>query len=503
MEEKGQEVFSSRWGLILTLIGASVGTGNVWRFPRMAALNGGGSFVLAWTIILFSISIPIITAEMVMGRLTRHGAPGAFKDFIGKKYAWMGAFMAATTVAITGYYTVVMGWCLRYAFISLKGFEGKTTQELVQLFDSVSNGWINVGIFVGLLLLTAVIVAQKISRGIELIGKWLTPALYIVLLIMLGRALTLPGSVEGLKYLFAISPDTFFDSNTWLQALSQSAWSVGPGFGLVITMGVYTKAKSDVALNEFLQGVGDNSAAVLAGFVVLPALFALAPSPEVAEEICRSGNYGLTFISLTQLFGGMAGGRILGCLFFLSLFFAAMTANVIFFNTGVVPLMDMKMSRKKATTIIFFVVFAIGIFSAYDIDFVNNQDWVWGMALLVGSLFTCFAIWKFGVEKTRSYINIPENELYIGKWWNVSVRFLAPVAIVILFVWSAIGAMKARPNDWWNPFVVDSFGTVILQVGLLIIVTLLFNKKLGESAENNYMNTVTEGYPEIPEEHQD
>lgn len=495
--------FSSRWGLVLTLIGASVGTGNVWRFPRMAALNGGGSFVLAWTIFLFMISIPIITAEMVMGRLTRHGAPGAFKDFIGKKYSWMGAFMAMTTVAITGYYTVVMGWCLRYAFLSLKGFEGKTTEELVTLFDNVSHGWVNVAVFVVLLIITAFIVSQKISKGIELIGKWLTPSLYIILIILLFRTLSLPNSVEGLKYLFKISPETFFSSNTWLQALSQSAWSIGPGFGLVITMGVYTKAKSDVALNEFIQGVGDNSAALLSGFVVLPALFALTPSPEVAEAICRSGNYGLTFISFTQLFGQMQGGSILGCLFFLSLFFSAMTANVIFFNTGVVPLMDMKMSRRKATTIIFFVVLIFGILSAYDISFVNNQDWVWGMALLIGTLFTCFAICKFGVEKTRSYINIPENELYVGKWWNYSVKYLTPIAVTILFVWTIIEAMYARPNDWWNPFIIDSVGTVVFQVGLLIIATLLFNKKLSESAENNYMDTVTEGYPEIPEEHRD
>ncbi|MGK0466970.1 sodium-dependent transporter [Clostridium sp.] len=494
--------FATRWGLVLTLIGASVGTGNVWRFPRMVALNGGGSFVLAWTILLFAISIPIIIAEMVMGRATRHGAPGAFKDFIGKKYSWMGAFMAATTVAIAAYYTVVMGWCLQYAVISLKGFKNYDAEGLTTLFVKVSNGWTNVGVFVLVLIITAVIVSQKISKGIEIIGKFLTPFLYIVLIILVGRALTLPGAIEGVKHYFQISPETFFSADTWMAALSQSAWSVGPGFGLVLTMGVYTKSKSDVALNEFMQGLGDNSAALLAGFAVLPALFALSPSVAAATAICESGNYGLTFIALTQLFANMPGGSILAFLFFLSLFFAALTANVIFFSTGVVPLMDAKMSRKKASFTIFVITLILGSFSAYNIDILSNQDWVWGMALLIGTIFTCFAIWKFGAEKIRTkYINIPENELYIGKWWNVSVLFVTPVLIIGMFGWWIIQSIGWHEN-WWNPFLVDSTGTFVVQILLLIGVLLIFNKKISESAKNNYIDSVSKGYPEIPEEHE-
>lgn len=495
--------FSTRWGLVLTLVGASVGTGNVWRFPRMVALKGGGSFVLAWTILLFAVSIPIIIAEMVIGRATRHGAAGAFKDFIGKKYSWMGAFMAATTVAITAYYTVVMGWCLQYAVLSLKGFGGYDTKGLENLFANISNGWTDVAVFVGVLVLTAVIVAQEISKGTELIGKYLTPCLYVVLIILVIRALTLPGAVEGVKHYFEISPQTFFSIDTWMAALSQSAWSVGPGFGLVLTMGVYTKAKSDVALNEFMQGLGDNSSAVLAGFVVLPSLFALAPSVEAARAIAESGNYGLTFIALTQLFRDMPGGSIIAFLFFISLFSAALTANVIFFSTGVVPLMDAKMSRKKATAIIFFITLVLGSFSAYSIDVLNNQDWVWGMALLIGTVFTCFAIWKFGAEKIRTkYINIPENELYIGKWWNASVLFITPVLIIAMFAWWTVESVGWH-KDWWNPFLIDSTGTFVFQILILIVLLLIFNKKISQSVKNNYIDSVSEGYPEIPEEHQD
>lgn len=502
LKDENVKGFASRWGLVLTLIGASVGTGNVWRFPRMVALKGGGSFVLAWTILLFAVSIPIIIAEMVIGRSTRHGAPGAFKDFIGKKYSWMGAFMAATTVAITAYYTVIMGWCLQYTVLSLKGFSNYSTEGLQVLFTNISNGWINVAVFVGVLILTAIIVGQKISKGIEVIGKFLTPMLFIALIILVIKALTLPGAIEGIKHYFRISPETFFSSDTWMAALSQSAWSVGPGFGLVITMGVYTKAKSDIALNEFMQGLGDNSSALLAGFVVLPALFALSPSVADATAIAESGNYGLTFIALTQLFGEIPGGSILAFLFFISLFFASLTANIVFFSTGVVPLMDAKMSRKKATTIIFFITLILGFFSAYNINFLKNQDWVWGMALLIGTVFTCFAVWKFGAEKIRiKYINIPENELPIGKWWNASVLFITPVLIIAMFIWWTIES-AGWYEDWWNPFLVDSTGTFIVQILVLIGVLLLFNKRISKSVKSTYIDSVSEGYPEIPEEHQ-
>lgn len=503
MSTKNNDVkgFGSRWGLILTLIGASVGTGNVWRFPRMAALHGGGSFLITWTFFLFAISIPIIIAEMVIGRATRHGAVGAFKDFIGEKYSWMGGFMAITTVAITAYYTVVMSWCLQYALLSLKGFEGKTSEDLTILFDKVSNGWTDVGFFVFALVITAIIVSQRIDKGIERAGKILTPMLYIVLIILVFKAINLPGAKDGIKYFFTVDKETLFRSSTWMAGLSQSAWSVGPGFGLVLTMGVYTKAKSDVALNEFMQGLGNNTAALLAGLVVLPALFALAPSVEAAKEIAASGNYGLTFIALTQLFGQMAGGKILGFMFFLSLFFAALTANVIFFNTGVVPLMDTKFTRKQSTAIVFVVTLILGGFSAHNINFLNNQDWVWGMALLIGTLFTCFAVWKFGAEKMRKqYINIPENELYIGKWWSTSVILFTPILIVIMFAWWTYESISWNPQ-WWNPFIVDSTGTFVVQIGLLMIILIALNKKLSKSAPNNYIDTVKEGYPEIPEEH--
>lgn len=499
--KKQEGSFNSRWGLILAMIGACVGTGNVWRFPRMATLHGQGSFILAWTIILFAISIPILIIEMVMGRATRHGGPGAFRDFIGKKYTWMGAFMAMTTVLITGYYTVIMSWCVQYAAMSLKGFSGMSLDDLDQLFVSVSNGWVNVAIAVGLLIATAFIVAKDISVGIEKVGKIMTPMLYIILLVLIVRVMFLPGATEGLKFLFEITPETFFSADTWMAALSQSAWSCGPGFSLVMAMAVYTKSKSDVALNVTMQGLGDNSAALMAGFLVVPALFALAPSVEAATEIAASGNYGLTFISLTQMFGTLPGGNIMSFFFFAGLFFAAFTANIIFYLTGVVPLVDAGISKKKAVGYVFIPTVLLCIGSAYTIDFFSNQDWVWGMALIVGAVFTCFAAYKFGAAKMRTkYINIPENEFKVGKWWDIAVTIVAPFSMIAMFLWWMIDSLSYQ-EQWWNPFLVDSTGTVIVQILILAAGCYIMNNRIANSVKHNHIETA-DVYPDIPVEHQ-
>ena len=496
---KGNKGFASRFGLIMCLIGASVGSGNIWRFPRMAALNGGGAFVLAWTIMLFLVSIPIIIAEMILGRATRHGTPGAFKDFMGKKYTWMGAFLCLTTVGITSYYTAIMSWVLQYIILSVtKGYYGKDT---TQLFQSIATGNMStVLFFVVSLAITAYIVGKGISGGIEKVNSIMVPTLFILLAIVAIRTITLPGAAKGLEFYFHIDKKSLFSASTWLNALTQSAWSVGPGWGFVLTYGIYTKSKSDIALNEFMQGIGDNSAALLAGFAVLPAVFALAPSVEAATEICASGNTGLTFITLTNLLQQIPGGYIVGIAFFTALYCAALSSNIVMFLTGVAPLIDAGWSRKKATLAIFMVCLVWGLPSALNVSFLNNQDWVFGMVLLIGSLFLCGAIIKFGTEKVRKeYINIPENELYIGKWWNWCINFIAPILITVMFVWWSAQAISWYPDNWWDPFLESSLGTIILQGGLMVIVLMLFNNKISNSVKHKYFND--QGYPSIPDEH--
>ena len=492
--------FNSRWGLLLTLIGLSVGTGNIWRFPRMAALNGGGAFILAWTIMLVLVAIPVIIGEVVIGRATRHGVPGAFKDFIGKKYTWMGTFMTIVVTAIAAYYTVVMAWVLRYIIMSIT--QSYFGQDTLAIFNDVANGSVGTVIcFIMSLALTGLVCIGGVGKSIEKVQKLIVPVLFVLLIVVAVRALTLPGAEKGLNFMFTIKKEYLFSSKTWLNALTQILWSVGAGWGLVMTYAVYTKAKSDIALNEFVQGFGNNVAALLGGVVVLPTLFAMSASPEIAQNIAASGNNGLTFISLAGIFADMPGGGIISIIFFIALYLAALSSNIGHFLLSATPFIDAGYSRKKATVIIFVICLAWGLPSAWSETFFSNQDWVAGMSLVIGTLFTCFALSKYGTERIRkNLINIPENDLYVGKWWSYCIKYITPAICIIMIAWWTIQSFSWYEGaDIWNPLESASLGTWLAQATLYIVVAIFISKTINKETENVYFDG--ESYPPIPEEH--
>lgn len=492
--------FATRWGLVMSLVGLAVGTGNIWRFPRMAALNGGGAFIVAYTVMWAIVAIPVMMGEHAIGRATRHGLPGAFKDFVGKKFTWMGTFMVIVVVGIMSYYSVVVAWVMRYLVLSVtKGYYDVDTLEL---FDSVSNGSpLTVLFFVIALGLTAFIVSKGISGGIEKAMKVLMPCLFLCLLVVLIRALTLPNAVNGLEFLFQVDASYLTKSTTWLNALTQVAWSAGPGWGLILTYAVYTKSKSDIALNTVTQAMGDSVAALIASMAIIPALFAMV-GPAQAAEIMASGNNGLTFVSLTALFAHMPLGYIVGILFFLALLFAGISSNVGHVLLPAVPFVDAGSKKKKAVLYMFVVALIWGLPSAWNADFFNNQDWVAGILLLFGTLFTCFGISKFNAKKFRQkFINTPESEFPVGPWFELSITVLTPICIVIMLAWWVIQTIAGDPSGWWHPFGISSVGTIIFQGVLIFLVSIAFNGKISNSIKHKYFNG--EDFPEIPPEHQD
>ncbi len=491
-----KNMFTSRWGLAMALIGASVGPGSVWRFPRMAAMYEGGSFIIAMIVSFLLIGTPIIIAEMVMGRSTRHGSVGAFADYVGKKFAWMGAFISVTLLAIVGFYTVTMSWILMYAIMSLTGTYVNT--DTLALYNSIaSQNPITVVVFILSLAGSAYICYRGVGSGMQKVNSFMIPALFIMLVVVAIRTLMLPNAISGLDFLFSIKPGSLTDPNIWLQGMAQSAWTVGPGWGLVLTYAVYTKSKADVSLNEYIQGFGVTSAALLAGFAIFPAIFA-THTPAEAQEIMSSGNYGLTFIALANVFATIEFGLIIGFIFFLALFFGAFSSNIIMFQVSATSLVDMGITKGKAILIVFGITLLYGLPAAWDINFFSNQEWVTSMMLLVGSLFTCVAINKFGAEKMRKiFINHKYNELYIGKWWTISVKYLCPIAFTLMFVVYTIGALKAE--NTWALFTTAGIGTAIYQIVIYIIILVIFNGSMVKSIKHTHFNGET--YPEIPPEH--
>lgn len=480
---QNKEQWGSRIGFIAAAIGMAIGTGNIWRFPRVAAANGGGPFVIAWTIALFVWAIPLLMGEMVMGRKTGLGTIGAFRDFVGKKYTWMGTWIAVVCLGIMFYYSVVMGWCVKYFTLAISGVfqPGITiteTEAIWNVFTATPSQTILFH-FISMLI-AGFIIYKGVSGGIEKASKIMIPTLFVLLIIAVIRSLTLPGALKGLEYLFSPNLEMLAAPKIWLEAFTQAAWSTGAGWGFIITYATYTKYKEDVAGNCMIMGFGDNLGALIAGMTVLPAIYALAPTAEFAADALSSGNTGLTFIYLAQLFTKMPAGGALAAIFFLAMAVAALSSLLPMIEVGVRNLMDMGHNRNKATLYIIVSGFLLGIPSAYSLNFLDNQDWVWGVGLLVSGLFVSFALMKYGVEKARNKdINTDWTDFKVGKWWSACIT-LFPVFFVIVTGWWFMQAISWYPDDWWNPFEVFSAGTIIAQWVVLFIIAVLTNNWLAD-----------------------
>lgn len=493
--EKKELGYSSQLALVASLIAGSVGTGNIWRFPRVAAANGGGTFIIAWAIMCIFVCLPIMMGEHVMGRATRHGTPGAFRDFIGKHFTWMGTVVAIVMACVASYYSAVVAWIMYYLGLSAtKGYYGV---DKVAKFNSVSNGNILTLILFVIVLMVSAYIAYTGVKGIEKANKFFLPVLVGCLVIAALRSVTLPGASKGLEYLFEFDFKEFLNYKLWLEALTQAVWSAGPGWGLVITLAVFSKAKSDVSLTTTIQIFGDASASLIAGLAVIPAIFALSPTIGEAMKILSSGNNGLTFISMTSLFENMPGGYVISIMFFLSLLFAAVSSNICHFMIISLPFSDSGFDRKRSIIKIFLLLLVWGAPSAYNSTFLSNQDWVAGQMMLVGGLFSCFAIYKFGANKIREkFLNTEYTGWKLGSWWNFAIKIVAPLVVLCMLIWWSYQSIAWEAN-WWNPFGIANLGTFVVQGGLMILIAILFNEKVANSIKNKYFNG--EEFPDVPD----
>lgn len=487
--------YSSQLAFVISLIAGSVGTGNIWRFPRVAAANGG-AFVLAYIIMMFLVIIPVMMGEHFMGRRSRRGAPGAYKTIAGKKSTWLGIIIAMIMAMTAAYYSAVLAWITYYVGLSFtKGYYGVDKAEL---FASVSNGnVVTVVLFVIILGISAFICYKGVS-GIEKANKIFIPILFVSLVIMACRALTLPGATDGLNHYFGFELSDLLNYKTWLEALTQAVWSAGPGWGLCITLAVFSKSRSDVALTSTVNGLGDMFAAILAGLAVIPALFAMSPSIESALSICSSGNNGLTFIAMTGLVENMPGGYFMGILFFVSLLMAGLSSNICHFMICSLPFVDSGKDRKKSILGIFLLLLIWGVPSAWNSTFLSNQDWVAGQMMIVGVMLSCYAMIRFGVSKIRTtYINNQYTGLKIGKWWEISIKVLAPCIAGIMFIWWSVQCIGWEEN-WWSPLGINNLGTFVFQGGLMAIIAFAMNNRVADSIEDA---TVPDGelFPEVPD----
>ena len=478
-----KEFFTSRWGMILSVIGIAVGTGNIWRFSRIAAQNGGGSFLIPWVIFLFIWSIPLIITEFAIGKSKRLGTVGGIAALAGERFAWMGAFVGFVSTAIMFYYSVVAGWCMKYVVNALSGTLASTEDHIV-LWDSFTGGYEPVLFHLVAMAVGGFVIYKGVVKGIERTSRYLIPALLVILVTLAIRAVTLDGAWEGIRYFFTPNVETLLDYKVWLAALTQNAWDTGAGWGLILTYACYARKKEDITLNGALTALGNNSVSLLAGITIFSTVFALAPGGGITELISGRGstNTGLAFIFLPQLFGKMPGGTFVqsffSTIFFLGLTFAAITSLISMIELAVHVFMDMGLARKRALVLTLVLGFLLGIPSALNLMFFENQDWVWGIGLMISGGFISFAVIKHGADKfRREAVNSEGTDIKVGKWYNIIITWLIPTQVIALIVWWFYLAITDFDKEgWWNPFHTYSVGTCLLQWGVMMVFFILINR---------------------------
>ena len=487
---KTSDFFSSRWGIILAGLGMAVGTGNLWRFPRIAAQNGGGAFLIPWVLFLFAWSIPLLIAEFGLGRGARRGPIGAFAKLTGGRTAWMGGFVAVTSVMIMFYYSVVTGWMLKYAVAALSGQLAGV--DAAAYWNAYSTSvWQPVLFHVLAVAAAGFVVARGVTGGIERANRILIPLLFVLLLFAVARAVTLPGAGEGLAYLFTPDLGALTNYRTWLEALTQSAWSTGAGWGLILCYAIYVRESDDVVTNAATIGLGNNVASLLAAMAILPAAFAILPAGEAGEALA-AGNTGLTFIWIPQVFARMPAGGLFLPLFFLAMFCAALSSLIAMVELGTRVLIDAGAARARAVPLVVGAAVVCGLPSAVSLAVFENQDWVWGLALMISGLFIAVATLRYGADRFREdLVNTHSAGRRAGPVWAWILKYLVPVEFAVMFGWWMYQAATVYdPDGWWNPLRVYSVGTCVVQWGVALAVLWAFNRRLADRSTADHATLI-------------
>jgi len=473
----GTERFSSRWGLILASLGMAVGAGNIWRFPRVVSQHGGGAFMVAWLVALVAWSIPLLIVEFSWGKKSRSSPVGAFVAVAGKRWGWAGGFVSLCCTAIMFYYAVVSGWCLYYLFRSVfVGLEAAAVQSEWENF--AGSGWAAVSLVVAVGIAVGVVLAG-IRRGIERACKILVPVLFLLLIVAAIRSVTLPGAAAGLEHMFQPNYHLLAGPEIWLEAFSQSAWSTGAGWGLFLVYAGYARTRENCVLNSVITGLGNNAASLLAALAIIPALFAMLPAAQAAQ-VAGAGNEGLAFIWMPRVFlgGNLAGGSVFVVVFFAALAAAALSSLIAMVELGVRTLIDLGLSRRRSAFLILLAGVGLGMPSALQMSIFKNQDWVWGLGLLVsGALFAAGTI-AHGVSRLRQEANLASDGWKLGRWFDVLVIGVIPLSFLAMLGWWFYQASEWDPQGWLDPLGTHSVGTCLAQWGLVVVVLLAANRWL-------------------------
>jgi len=443
--------WSNRWIFILAATGSAVGLGNIWKFPYITGENGGGAFVLVYLLCIAAIGLPIMMAEVLLGRRGRQSPINTMKELAseeGRSPAWslLGWSGVLAGFLILSYYSVIAGWALAYVLNSASGtFTGAPAADITAVFSElVANPGELIFWHSLFMLMTMLVVARGVKKGLEVAIRFLMPALFVLLLIMVGYAINTGEFTRGLSFLF--TPDfSGITGEGVLIAMGHAFFTLSLGMGAIMIYGSYMPHRASIAKTSILVALADTVVALLAGMAIFPIVFANGLEPGAGP--------GLIFQTLPIAFGNMPGGSFFGTVFFVLLVFAAWSSAISLIEPAVAWLVENKgWTRIKASILCGFMTWFVGLGTVFSFNewaeltlwgktFFDLLDFLTSNIMLpLGGLFIAiFAAWVMKASSTADELALTENSVsYI--MWRFLVRFVTPVAVVIVFL-NAIGVV--------------------------------------------------------------
>ncbi|XP_022091160.1 uncharacterized protein LOC110979563 isoform X2 [Acanthaster planci] len=444
---------------------------------------------MVWVLFLFLWSIPMLVIEYAMGRYTKRSTIVSFQQMIGDNNMWGGAWIAMVTLGITAFYSVIVGWCIYYLFYFMTNQLPLSSAESQGIFNYfVEDSWWPVLCHFVTILFGAVSVAWGV-KSIELANCIMVPLFLLLLLFTFIWSMTLEYAGRGLKFMFSPDWAQFQEPRMWVDAITQNAFDTGAGSGLFVSYAAFMTAKNGIVRYASLVPLCNNAISLFCGMLTFSTVFATgiqngSSTDEIIELLKQNGpgNTGLTFVWMPVLYNQINGGRVLMVFFFFALLLAGFSSLVAQLELFVHNVKDFGVSRKKATPAVAIVVFLLGLGSALNLDFLANQDFVWGFALLLSGMALQYLIIRFGARRFRQELvnDFSESDWPLPLIWEWIVKFIAPLEAVALIVWWTVTTI--RESDPWYGFSTGSFMTTVVQwmgfFGLILLLNLLYVKVL-------------------------
>jgi NSS family neurotransmitter:Na+ symporter len=440
-----RDSWASHAGFILAAVGSAVGLGNMWRFSYVASQGGGLAFVLTYMFFVIVVGVPLMTSEFVVGRMTQESPAKAIDRLGGSAWAPLGWLFVFCGLGILSYYSVIAGWTVRYAIVSV--FQGVPTNT-GDYFGEVSTGFDALAGHAAFMLVTIVIVMGGIKKGIERAAVILMPLLFFLLVGLAVWSFTLAGSGDGYAAYLDPSFNALLDQgfgSIVTQAAGQAFFSLSLGMGALMTYASYIRTKGDLGREAIIVSSADFGVAFMAGLLVFPIVYTFGLADQISES-----SLGALFISLPAGFSSLGTlGNIIGAAFFLMLIFAALTSSISLLEVVVAAFVDkLGWTRKKAAIVMGGVITLVGVPSAFNLNFLGAIDQVVGqMLLIVGGLFTAiFVGYKILPQADAELALGLENEM-LRKGWAALIRYVIPVILVLVLyfsiptVWAAVIAL--------------------------------------------------------------